>query len=66
MRRTYTVDTGYTNGGVSAPDAGGVVRSQARGQGRSAIALTVRLDVEALDEQIQRESDAAERDHEGW
>ena len=54
------------SGGVSSPDVGGVARPKYVGRGRDAIALTIRLDVEALDEQIQRESDAAEYDHEGW
>ena len=66
-RQTHTTATGYMSGGVSSPDVGGVARPKHVGRGRNAIALTVRLDVEALDEQLQREREAEhDDDRGGW
>ena len=65
-RQTYTTATGYMSGGVSSPDVGGVTRPKHVGRGRDAIALTVRLDVAALDEQIAREAEHADDDQGVW
>ena len=65
MRAYYTIEMGYPHP-VNTPDVGAVARPRTQHRAAGSFALTIRLDVEALDEQIQRESDAAEYDHEGW